>query len=129
MPMPPPTRLALALLTFGAVLGGGSDASGQSAVVAVLVDQIGPKPIRVEMSATDAGPCEERVPLYAGWLAPGRWRLDSPKRCVCWRQTYDNFPDVNWSPPRITCLPRSWRGRFCPPAAGAFISIEIRSSE
>ncbi|HLZ09784.1 MAG TPA: hypothetical protein VKT80_14435 [Chloroflexota bacterium] len=72
----------------------------------VLVGLAGPRSIRVEIAAGIVNPCDSswNVPLYRGWLNPGDViALQSPKSCICWRQTYDNFPDANWSTSRITC--------------------------
>ena len=83
------------------------DADGRAwTSLGVVVGLAGPRSVVVEIAAGVVNPCDSswNVPLYRGRMNPGDvLALQSPKSCICWRQTYDNFPDTNWSPSRITC--------------------------
>jgi hypothetical protein len=100
----------------------------------VYVQQAGPKAIQVEVAAGRVGPCDSsyNAQLFHGWVDAGRTlRLMSPYGCVCYRHTYDDFPQVNWSPSTVTCR-RSCAvvGGYglCPPDPNDALVVQIRSS-
>ena len=109
-------------------------ASAQTgALMPVFVRQSGPKAVQIEVAAGRVGPCDSayNAPLFKGWVDAGRTiRFMSPYGCVCYRHTYDDFPQVNWSPSTVTCR-RSCTvlGGYglCPADPNDAIVIEIRS--
>jgi hypothetical protein len=72
----------------------------------VVARLAGPRSVLVEIAAGVVNPCDSswNVPLFRGRMNPGDViALQSPASCICWRQTYDNFPESNWSTSRIAC--------------------------
>jgi hypothetical protein len=83
-----------------------SDDGNAWTALEIVANLAGPRSVRVEIAAGVVNPCDSswNVPLYRGKMNPGDVIfLQSPASCICWRQTYDNFPDTNWSTSRITC--------------------------
>lgn len=111
----------------------GNDA-GAGALMPVFLSQAGPKAVQVEMAAGRVGPCDSgyNVPLFKGWVEGGRTlRVMSPYGCVCYRQTYDDFPQVNWSPSTVTCRRIcTVQGGFglCPADPNDALAIHVRST-
>jgi hypothetical protein len=119
---------ALALL--GVATGAGAH---NTPLMPVYLDQLGPKAIQVEIAAGRVGPCDSsyNARLFHGWVEGGRRiRVMSPYGCVCYRHTYDDFPQVNWSPATVTCR-RSCAVQggygFCPAHPDDALFIQIRS--
>lgn len=100
----------------------------------VFVHQTGPKAIQVEVAAGRVGPCDSNynARLFKGRVEAGQTlRLMTPYGCVCYRHTYDDFPEINWSPSTVTCR-RSCTvyGGYglCPADSHDALFISIRSS-
>jgi hypothetical protein len=125
-------EMVFALWAFASVSDG---ADAQSApLMPVFLEQGGPRAVQVEIAAGRVGPCDSsyNARLFHGWVEPGRTlRVMSPYGCVCYRQTYDDFPQVNWSPSIVTCR-RSCtvQGGYglCPADPKDALFIQIRSS-
>jgi hypothetical protein len=87
----------------------GGDASAASFSIVVIAR--GPKPIMIHLAAMagrnpSTTGCSAYPLLYRDWLQPGATlRLESQFEHVCFQQTYDNFPSVNWSPAGALCFP------------------------
>ena len=100
----------------------------------VYLQQLGPKAVQVEIAAGRVGPCDSayNARLFNGWVEPGRTlRLMSPYGCVCYRHTYHDFPQVNWSPSTVTCRRIcTVQGGYglCPSDPNDALFIEVRSS-
>jgi hypothetical protein len=93
--------------------------------MSVFVNQQGPKAIQVEVSAGRVQPCDSMSdrPIFKGWVEPGKTlALAAPFGCICYRQTYDDFPDVNWSTPKVLCRPACRS-----PLGPAWMVIDLRS--
>jgi hypothetical protein len=118
------------LTLLGAATGAGAQSS---ALMAVFIRQAGPKAIQVEVAAGRVGPCDSsyNAPLLKQWVDAGRTvRVMSPYGCVCYRHTYDDFPEVNWSPSTVTCRRAcTVQGGYglCPADPNDALFIEIRS--
>jgi hypothetical protein len=125
-------RSAVAALVLLAAATAGDAGAGASMPVALY--QAGPKSVRVEIAGGRVGPCDSsyNVPLFSGWVDAGQTvHVKSPYGCVCYRHTYDDFPQVNWSPSTVTCrrscaVYGGW-GR-CPADPDDAIWIQIKSS-
>jgi hypothetical protein len=118
-----------------ALVSAGSGADAQSVpLMPVFVQQTGPKAIKVEIAAGRVGPCDSayNARLFQGWVEAGRTlRVMSPYGCVCYRQTYDDFPEVNWSPSTVTCRRIcAVQGGYglCPADPNDSLFVQIRSS-
>jgi hypothetical protein len=100
----------------------------------VFVEQSGPKAVLVEVAAGRVGPCDSNYNalLFKDWMNAGQTlRLMSPYGCVCYRHTYDDFPQINWSPSIVVCR-RSCAvyGGYglCPADPNDALFVQIRSS-
>ena len=126
-------RRAVILGLLGAALLAPGDVEAQPAGWPVMITGLGPKTIRVQLSGGTALPCDSsrNVPLFSGKLAPGTaLSLSTPFSSVCFAQTYDNCPDVNWSVSRIYRVPQVCpAARACAPAPDPTIRILVVSSE
>ena len=111
----------------------GADAQSIS-LMPVFVQQTGPKAVQVEIAAGRVGPCDSayNARLFHGWVDPGKTlRVMSPYGCICYRHTYDDFPQVNWSPSTVTCRRIcTVQGGYglCPPDPNDSLFVQIRSS-
>jgi hypothetical protein len=126
------SRISLAMLALLSAMAGSDVNAG--ALMPVFVFQGGPKAVQVEVAAGRVGPCDSgyNVPLFKGWVEGGRTlRVLSSYGCVCYRHTYDDFPQVNWSPSTVACRRMcTVHGGFglCPADPNDALSIQIRSS-
>jgi hypothetical protein len=111
----------------------GADAQS-TALMPIYVQQMGPKAVQIEIAAGRVGPCDSayNARLFHGWVDPGRTlRVMSPYGCVCYRHTYHDFPQVNWSPSTVTCRRIcTVQGGYglCPADPNDALFVEIRSS-
>jgi hypothetical protein len=123
---------SLALLALLCTLSG-TDVGAGAPLMPVFLFQAGPKQVQVEIAAGRVGPCDSsyNMPLFKGWVDAGRtFRVMSPFGCVCYRQTYDDFPQVHWSPSTVTCRRIcTVQGGYglCPADPNDALSIHIRS--
>jgi hypothetical protein len=118
-----------------ACVSAATGANAQStALMPVYVQQVGPKAVQVEIAAGRVAPCDSayNARLFHGWVDPGRTlRVMSPYGCVCYRHTYHDFPQVNWSPGTVTCRRIcTVQGGYglCPADPNDSLFIEVRSS-
>ena len=128
---PTAARVLLVALFVGAATGAGAQSAP---FMPVYVRQLGPKAVQVEVAAGRVGPCDSNynATLFKGWVdAKSSFRLMSPYGCVCYRHTYDDFPQINWSPSTVICR-RSCTvaGGYglCPADPNDSLFIEIRSA-
>ncbi len=119
--------IALALVTTTQV-----DVSAQ-AYTPVAITLEGPNPILVKVAAGVFQPCDSssNSPLLLTKMSPGQTIvLQSPSNCICWQQTFDNFPDANWSGAQIACKSAMiCRGRRCTLDRDPFLRLSLRSTE
>ena len=123
------------LVIASALVCAATGADAQSiALMPVYVQQVGPKAVQIEVAAGRVGPCDSayNARLFHGWVEPGRTlRVLSPYGCVCYRHTYDDFPQVNWSPSTVTCRRIcTVQGGYglCPADPNDALFVQIRSS-
>jgi hypothetical protein len=102
----------------------------------VEITSMGPRPILVEIAAGVVAPCDshENVVLYRGPLDPNTAvRVGSPSPSVCFRQTYANFPTLNWSLSRFLTPPvicqGAGRGRRCRRDPDPTLRLTVRSEQ
>jgi hypothetical protein len=123
---------AVALVaTFSAELARADDGSP------VILVAHGPNAILVEVASGVTMPCDASTnrPLYRGALAPGGvLHLSSPSASICFRQTYDDFPEANWSTPRLLgplplCSATRRRAGACTHVPDPTIRVEVHSAE
>jgi len=95
--------------------------------------QAGPKTIRVRVAAGNVQPCDSgsnRI-LYDDTLKPNA-TLDFmvSAGCICVEQTYDDFPDTDWSQSHLECRPQKCEGSppVCYPDATGLIDVTVYSS-
>ncbi|MET0591713.1 MAG: hypothetical protein ABW133_03375 [Polyangiaceae bacterium] len=131
----PISRLVRAIIATTSLVVCAATAGAQTPLLMpVYLQQAGPKAIQVEVAAGRVGPCDSsyNVPLFRGWVDPGRTlRLSTPYGCVCYRHTYDDFPQVNWSPSTVTCRRIcTVQGGYglCPADPNDALFISVRSS-
>ena len=82
----------------------------------VTLVMVGPKAIRVRLSAGYVLPCDSsaNVKLLDAKVQPGTtktWMAST--YCFCVEQTHHDFPDVGWSTPRQVCRARGCPGAGC----------------
>jgi hypothetical protein len=128
------TRSSIIALIAIACAATGAGAQTAFLFMPVFVQQSGPKAVQVEVAAGRVGPCDSsyNVRLFKEWMDAGRTvRLMSPYGCVCYRHTYDDFPQINWSPSTVVCR-RSCTvyGGYglCPADPNDALFIQFRSS-
>lgn len=101
--------------------------------IQVVARLAGPRSCLVEVAAGVVNPCDSpwNVPLYRGKMNPGDViTLQSPSACICWRQTYDNFPEANWSTSRTVCKTGLiCRNRVCSPDPDPVVRLNLVSSD
>jgi hypothetical protein len=121
--------VAIALDAIGVRVG---DSSAQSSTP-VVVQLLGPRSVLVEVAAGVVQPCDSisNRQLYRAKMAPGDTvTLQSPTTCICWRQTYDNFPDANWSRSRTKCMTGTvCQGRHCVRDPDPVLRLSLSSTE
>jgi hypothetical protein len=137
-PTSPLAALASVVALLGAVLVS-TDAAAEGVAEGgwvLQVTSVGPRPIQVEISAGVVAPCDASsdVLLYRGALLPNTAvRVRPVLGGVCVRQTYDNFPDVNWSPSTFHQRPvvctGAGRARRCRPDPDATLRLIVRSDQ
>jgi hypothetical protein len=125
-------RALLASLLFVVGIAAGADVSAQM-FTPVVVKAFGPHAVLVEVSTGAVIPCDSssNTPLYKATMSPGNVvALRTPTPCVCWRQTFDNFPNVNWSKSLVVCK-SGWicKGRRCVPDPDPALRIDVYSTE
>ena len=125
-------RSVAAAILFGAV-GLVLDVRAQTLTPFVVITMKGPRAVIVEVASGTTKPCdssEDRL-LFKGTMQAGQSvTLQSPTSCVCWRQTYDNFPQGNWSAPEIICKTGTiCRLRRCVPDPDPVIRLNLSSPE
>jgi hypothetical protein len=79
----------------------------------VLVYSIGPEAVRVRVAAGAVLPCSSssNTELFEGPIEPGQLlTITTPASVVCIQQTYEGFPDTDWSIGRVIQRPA-----FCTP--------------
>jgi len=131
------TRPGLAVLAAALVVALCAGRAVAEDASPVLVVAHGPKAVLVEIAAGEAMPCDSSANhmLYRGWLLPGEAReLSSAVASVCFRQTYDNFSEANWSTPRLLrplplCSALRRRVGPCTPVPDRTIRVEVSSPE
>jgi len=120
------TTTLLAMLAIGSSM---SDVTAQS-YMPVVVTATGPNPVFVELAAGIVAPCDSSSnrQLARTRITPGQTLLlRSPHACVCWRQTYTDSPDTEWSLSRIDCKTGSvCRGRVCLPDPDPVLRIHLQ---
>jgi hypothetical protein len=93
---------ALSLLGL-CLLSGQSSATG---TVPVIVTMLGPGTVRVRVAEGTSRPCDsgdDRI-IVEGKYAPGTViRTATTFTCVCVQQTYESFPDIDWSLGGVAC--------------------------
>src|SRR5260221_1639684 len=116
VPLVAPRRLVAAVL-FGLLLDG-TNSSAQVATP-VVVTLLGPHSVLLEVATGVVRPCDSTSNrrLFRGAMNPGETiTFQSPASCVCWRQTYANFPSVNLSSsPNARNTGFSCSARLCMP--------------
>ena len=120
-------RFALCLASIGAVAltATGLGASEPAAVV-VTVGSSGPR--RVQISEGLTAPCDsgQNRMLFEGRLAAGEtFRGNVGGDCICIRNTFGAFRDVDRTVSGFACRPRVCRGRICRPAADPTIRVSL----
>jgi hypothetical protein len=124
---------ALAVACVAAALLSPADVDAQSSGWPVLITGMGPKTIRIEVAAGKTLPCDSsrNIPLWSGKLEPGAaLSFSSPYPDICFRQTFDNFPDVNWSTPHVySAVMYCTRPGACVVAPDPTIRLSVVSSE
>ena len=127
-----PVAGALTIL-FALCLSSPTPAESPS-LVPVLVHSRGPKAIQVEVADGSVMPCDstDNRLLYRGWLSLGSTLTLASSGTVCFRQTYDDFPETNWSTSRTLTSEMicsgAGRGRVCRPDPAAKIRVEVGST-
>ncbi len=128
-------RLPLAAAAFFLSFVAGPVAADETSPVLLFAH--GPKAILVEVASGVTMPCDASTNrlLYRGWLAPDTvLRTSSPSATICFRQTYDDFPEANWSTPRLVrplpqCSAARRRSGPCTEVADPTIRVEVHSVE
>jgi hypothetical protein len=92
--------MALALGIAAITAAAGADAGADRPVFVTVVGQ---GHIRLRLAAGVTAPCDstENRMLFAGRLAPGRYRWDTGAQDVCYQHTSGAFPDSDWSVSRV----------------------------
>ena len=124
-------RVSIAIL-LGTIGVSGTELSAQN-LTPITITMVGPGAILVEVAAGTVRPCDSssNQQLYRARMLPADTvTFQSPTRCVCWRQTYDNFPDANWSASQISCKPGvTCIGRRCVPDRDPVLRLSILSTD
>ena len=123
------TLALLALVALAATTGLADAGVGTP----VVVRSVGPKRVRLEIAETPnlVLPCDafDNVILYRGWIEPGqKVHVASPSGNVCWRQTSESFPELDWSESRVVMTRKTCRRAPCPPPAPR-IELTMSSSD
>lgn len=92
----------------------------------------GDKRVRVQIAEGTSLPCDAsgNRPVTERWIAPGEEiRGSIGGDCLCFRQTFANFPNANWSTPQLACVPRRCRRSACRPLPDPTIRVHLASSD
>ena len=99
----------------------------------VVITLTGPKAILVEVTSGTTRPCDatSNRPLYKAKMETGQVATFlSPTVCICFRQTYDNFPSANWSTSEIICKTGViCKQRRCVPDPDPVIRLTLSSAD
>lgn len=126
---------AIAALAAVASLVVTSASVGADDGMPVVVKSLGPKSMRVRISAGQTLPCDSSAndKIFEGKLDPG-WSITvyTASLSVCVEHTYHDFPDVHWSQGDIEWRPMicTWYGKYkhCVPAPDPTIRVNVDST-
>jgi hypothetical protein len=107
---------------------------GAGSIARVEITFLGPGPVRLRVAQGVTFPCDStnnRV-LVDGKFNPGEVaRTTTVDACVCVQQTFEPFPDEDWSQSGLACRPLNCTGagraKRCVPALDPTIRLQIRS--
>ena len=105
-----------------------------SDVTPIEVTMLGPGAARIRIALGRTFPCDsgDDRRLIEAKLAPGEVaRAVTPDRCVCFQQTYEPFPEIDWGASAIVCRPQICtnfgKKKQCVPAPDPTIRINVSS--
>jgi hypothetical protein len=99
----------------------------------IEITLLGPSAIRIRVAEGSTFPCDssDNHIIVDGKFAPGQVvHTATPDRCACFQQTYEPFPDTDWSASTTVCRPQICTniGKLkCVPAPDPTIRLRISS--
>jgi hypothetical protein len=111
------------------------DATADSAAY-VEITMLGPSAVQIRVADGTTFPCDStnNRMLVQGKFNPGNVVLAvTSNSCLCVQQTFEPFPDTDWSAPALACRPLvcsgTGRARRCVPAPDPTIRVRIHSKQ
>ncbi|MEO8903276.1 MAG: hypothetical protein ABI488_14160 [Polyangiaceae bacterium] len=103
-------------------------------ITPIELTMVGPDSVSVRVSGGTTLPCDsgdDRMLVQGKFNAGEVVRASTTAGCVCVQQTYQPFPDIDWTPAGVVCRPQACRGvgrtRRCVPAKDPTIRLRFQS--